>query len=119
MTAILTSPPPAALPFDQDAEGLLTLQEASRLVPARFTGRGANNTTLWRWITKGIHLPGGARLRLEAVRVGGRWRTSHAAIRKFVAGLTQSFSGYYQGGKPAGCDGADAAGVADAATPAA
>jgi hypothetical protein len=41
-----------------------------------------------RWILKGAKAPDGSRVRLEAVRLGGRWFTSREAIQRFAAALT-------------------------------
>jgi hypothetical protein len=43
---------------------------------------------LWRWITEGVRLPDGSRVRLEAARLGGRWLTSEPALRRFLAAQT-------------------------------
>ena len=43
-------------------------------------------------MTKGSPTAGGAVVRLEAVRVGGRWLTSRAAVARFVAALTAAAS---------------------------
>jgi hypothetical protein len=40
--------------------------------------------TVNRWITRGIVLKNGQRLKLEACRVGGRWLTSTEALFRFI-----------------------------------
>jgi hypothetical protein len=41
-----------------------------------------------RWITTGIPGPDGERVRLEGVRVGGRWLTSEEALARWAESLT-------------------------------
>ena len=43
--------------------------------------------TLHRWRTRGVR-----GVRLEAVRVGGRWHTSQAAIERFIIATTNAVS---------------------------
>ena len=67
------------LPIDLNSETLLTLTSASR----RFRlDRPVNPSTVWRWVKKGVRLPDGRRLKLEAIRLGGRWWTSLEAIER-------------------------------------
>lgn len=46
--------------------------------------------TVARWLTAGVTRPGSGRrrVRLEAVRVGGTWRTNKAAVDAFLDRLT-------------------------------
>jgi hypothetical protein len=53
----------------------------------------AHEATARRLILNGVLLPGGGRLKLEAVRIGGRWKTSKQAIERFVASLTAARQG--------------------------
>lgn len=39
----------------------------------------------WRWATKGVALPGGQVVKLEVLRLAGRYLTSWAAFERFVA----------------------------------
>jgi hypothetical protein len=54
-------------------------------------------STIVRWITKGVKVKGEggkARIvRLEAVRLGGRWLTDDEALARFAERLTPTFSG--------------------------
>jgi excisionase family DNA binding protein len=62
--------------IDLATERLLTLEQAGeRLMVSK--------ATLYRWITQGSR-----GIRLEAVRVGGRWRTSEEALQRFGDYLT-------------------------------
>jgi hypothetical protein len=69
-------------------ESVLSLAAAARRFPAGRRGRPVHPATLTRWILAGVRRPGGRRVRLEAVRLGGRWVTSREAIGRFVAALT-------------------------------
>src|SRR5262245_42187739 len=65
----------------------------------RLFGRGRGGaytaaTTVMRRATKGVLLPDGTVLRLEAVKLGlnGRWITSEEAVQRFVDRLAVAFS---------------------------
>lgn len=45
---------------------------------------GVTPMTIWRWTVNGVALPDGTRVRLAACRLGTRWRTTEAALRRFV-----------------------------------
>src|SRR5947208_15924617 len=78
---------PPVLAEIQSGEGL-SLSAAGRLFPGHRGGRSVDPSTVFRWVTKGTRTPGGQLVKLEAVRVGGRWLTSHGAVARFVAALT-------------------------------
>jgi hypothetical protein len=79
------SPTPA---IDIAAETLITLPSAARRLPPFRNGRPVSASTIWRWITVGINRAGGYVVRLEAVRLGGRWLTSVEALTRFAMALT-------------------------------
>lgn len=58
-----------------DGKKLLTLTEAFRPLPSP-----PSPATIWRWRTRGSN---GAKL--DCVRIGKRWYTSHEAVARFVA----------------------------------
>jgi hypothetical protein len=60
------------------------LGQATRLFPPYRKNRPVNTSTVFRWITEGVKLPDGTHLKLEAARVGGRYRTSAQAIERFI-----------------------------------
>jgi hypothetical protein len=62
---------------------------ANRIPPSR-GGRPVSPSTLTRWITHGVAGPSGRRVYLEAVRAGGRWVSTEAALARFLALLTPS-----------------------------
>jgi hypothetical protein len=69
-------------------EELLSLAQAARRLPP---GRGERPVSLGcvlRWVLEGAPGPDGQRVRLEAVRVGGRWITSVEALARFAERLT-------------------------------
>jgi hypothetical protein len=74
--------------LDLTTETPLCLAAAARLVPPARSGRRCHLSTILRWITRGARGPSGERVRLEAVRLGGRWLTSREALRRFVELLT-------------------------------
>jgi hypothetical protein len=86
------SPIADSLPLDVRAEiirdGGLGLPQIARRFPPYRQGRPVNPSTVWRWITEGVRLPDGTRVRLEAARVGGRWLTSAPALARFMAAQT-------------------------------
>lgn len=72
-----------------DGDGpLISLAAAARLLP----GRGANHPSpscMSRWIGRGVRGVDGQVHRLQAVRVGAYWRTTAAAVRRFVAATSR------------------------------
>lgn len=66
----------------------LSSAAAGRLFPGHRGGKSVDPSTTFRWITRGAAAPDGRRVKLEAVRVGGRWLTSRGAVARFVAALT-------------------------------
>ncbi len=73
---------------DLTQETLLSLAQAARLFPPARLGRPVNISTIWRWCRKGVKVDGVGIVRLECVRVSGRWLTSREAISRFVARQT-------------------------------
>jgi hypothetical protein len=65
------------------SEELISLaQAASRIPPYR--KRRTNPSTIFRWLTQGIKMPSGEMLRLEGIRLAGRWLTSSQALTRFL-----------------------------------
>lgn len=54
-------------------EPLLTISDVCRRIPAARGGRRLAPSTVTRWILSGCPNRAGVRVRLRAVRVGGRW----------------------------------------------
>src|SRR3712207_737163 len=74
--------------FDLTTESSIPLAAAAALVPPGRNGKKTHISTLLRWIRDGAKGPGGERVRLEAVRLGGRWLTTRGALQRFGEGLT-------------------------------
>lgn len=86
---------PAGVPTQQvlteiQAGDGLSLAAAGRLFPGHRGSKSVDPSTVFRWATKGTRTPGGQVVKLEAVRVGGRWLTSRGAVVRFVAALTDA-----------------------------
>src|SRR5262245_4038705 len=69
-------------------EKLLTLCEAAAKLPLGRGRRPVSFSCVLRWIIDGLPGPDGQKVRLEAVRVGGRWRTSEEALARWAERLT-------------------------------
>jgi hypothetical protein len=79
--------------IDLTCESTLSLAQAADLLPP---GRGGARPTLGcvlRWVLKGAKSPSGELVRLEAIRLGGRWLTSREALQRFAERLTPSLDG--------------------------
>jgi Protein of unknown function (DUF1580) len=63
---------------------LKTFREAAARLPRRRQGRPVHISTLHRWRAKGIR-----GIRLPALRVGGSWMTSSAALEWFFTQLSE------------------------------
>jgi hypothetical protein len=74
--------------IDLTAERPIPLAEAAEIVPPARSGKRTHFTTLLRWVLKGAKAPDGTLVRLEALRVGGRWMTSREALQRFALALT-------------------------------
>ncbi len=66
------------------AEGPLSLSEVAARLGAYRRGRPIHPATVTRWIITGVKLAGGATLRQEAVRMGGRTVTSWESVMRFL-----------------------------------
>jgi hypothetical protein len=60
------------------------LRRLARYAPSNEAGSGIHSATLHRWIMKGVKVPSGKRIRLEAARLGGKWVSTRAALRRFI-----------------------------------
>jgi hypothetical protein len=80
----MTTMPPTSLL----TETLISLIQAARKLPPGRNGSPVSLGCVIRWVTKGCPAPDGERIRLEAVRLGGRWLTSEQALARFAERLT-------------------------------
>jgi len=74
--------------IDLAIESSLTLSQAGRLLPPGRHGKTPSLGCLLRWVLDGCRSPSGEVVRLEALRVGGRWVTSREALQRFALALT-------------------------------
>jgi hypothetical protein len=79
--------------IDVTTETMLSLAQAARILPPGRKGRPTSLSCVLRWILTGIRLPSGGVVRLEAVRLGGRWLTSREALQRFATALTPRLEG--------------------------
>jgi Protein of unknown function (DUF1580) len=71
-------------------EQTMSFANAATILPPCRGGKPPHPSTIFRWASRGVIGPGGARIRLEAVRLGATWITSAEAIERFCAALTPS-----------------------------
>ena len=73
---------------DVGAETLISLADASRLLPARRAGKKPHVSCLYRWTTVGCR-----GVVLESVQIGGTRCTSREALERFFSALTAQAEG--------------------------
>jgi hypothetical protein len=78
---------------DLTQETMLSLAQAARRFPSSRLGRPVSPATIWRWCREGVKVRGVGIVRLECVRLSGRWITSVEAISRFVARQTPPIAG--------------------------
>lgn len=66
-------------------EGAVGVCEIARLAGKFRRGRPTHASTVTRWITVGVVVGGGRVLKLEGIRLNGRWVSSRAALVRFIA----------------------------------
>lgn len=64
--------------IDVFTERVVTLTEATRLLPRRRAGKKPHTSTLYRWATRGLR-----GVQLETVQVGGSTCTSQESLQRF------------------------------------
>jgi hypothetical protein len=74
-------------------ETVISLSAAAAMLPPGRRGRPVSISCVFRWITKGVRLPSGEVVYLEALRVGGRWLTSVEALQRFAERQTPATNG--------------------------
>ncbi len=74
--------------IDTTTETPIPLAEAAHLIPPARRGKKTHLSTLLRWILHGARGPAGAIVRLEGIRIGGRWMTTREALQRFAEALT-------------------------------
>jgi hypothetical protein len=79
--------------IDLTSETLISLSEAARLLPRGRRNRPVTLSCVLRWVLDGVRLPSGSAVRLQAVRMGGRWLTSKEALQRFADAQTPRLDG--------------------------
>jgi hypothetical protein len=74
--------------IDLNNEQLLSLSQAAKLLPPGRGNRPASLSCVLIWVLNGIKSPSGQIVRLEAIRLGGRWLTSRQALQRFAEAQT-------------------------------
>jgi hypothetical protein len=69
-------------------ETLVTIPQASALLPPDETGRRPHIATIYRWMLRGVK-----GVRLETCLVGGKRFTSHEALQRFSEAVTRAAQG--------------------------
>lgn len=70
------------------AETLVTIPQASALLPPDESGRRPHIATIYRWMLRGVK-----GVRLETCLVGGKRFTSHEALQRFSESVTRAAQG--------------------------
>jgi hypothetical protein len=85
--------------IDLATETTIPLSKVSKRFPhlGRDGGAGGGKrlcfSTVWRWVSKGVKGPGGRRVKLEALRLGGQLVTTEQALQRFAENLTPPAEG--------------------------
>ena len=74
------------------AERTLTTVGLAKRLAAHGGACAAHRQTINRWIRTGVRV-GGKRVKLDAIRLGGKWITSEEAFERFQAALTTRAGG--------------------------
>ena len=74
--------------IDTTTEKPIPLAQAAHLIPPARRGKKTHLSTLLRWILRGARGPSGEIVRLDAIRIGGRWMTSREVLQRFAEALT-------------------------------
>ena len=69
-------------------ETIINLSQVGNYLPPGRRGKRVSLSCALRWILNGVRLASGEVVRLEAVRVGGRWITSVEALERFATAQT-------------------------------
>src|SRR5262245_69457 len=77
--------------IDLATEKTFPLSHASKFLPSARRGRPVTLSCLLRWVFDGVKSPEGKRVRLEALRLGGKWVTSMEALQRFAECQTPVF----------------------------
>ena len=73
------------------SEPLVNLHAICRRVPEFRPGHPTSYSTVLRWVVRGVRGPNGDTIRLEAIKLSGRWVTSLPAFQRFMEHLAPRF----------------------------
>jgi hypothetical protein len=76
-------------------EKTISLSQLTRLLPPGRSNRPVTISCVLRWIMDGMKDHNGQIVRLEGIRVGGRWLTSIEALNRFADRLTPNLDGQH------------------------
>ena len=71
----------------------LGVAQVAKIWPSYRGDKATSPSLITRWITDGVETPSGGRVRLEAVRLSGRWVTTEGALKRFLAAQQQPANG--------------------------
>jgi Protein of unknown function (DUF1580) len=74
--------------IDIASEEVLSLAQAAKLLPPGRLGRPCAFPTILRWCLSGARSLDGRLVKLECLRLGGKWITSRQAIQRWAEALT-------------------------------
>jgi hypothetical protein len=78
-------PPNVQAPTNLLFETWASFGQAAAMFPPFRKGRPVSPSCVWRWHRHGVRLQDGRVVRLEAVRVAGRFLTTIEAVHRFIA----------------------------------
>ena len=71
----------------EDPEGFAAL---AKRIPSNRRQGPLTSQALWRWATRGVRRPDGQVVKLEVVRVAGRFLSSWSAVERFISAQNQT-----------------------------
>jgi hypothetical protein len=77
--------------IDLSTEQPLNLADLCAQVPPGRNGKRTHLSTLLRWILKGARAVDGSVVKLEGLRLGGRWVSTREALQRFAERLSLRF----------------------------
>jgi hypothetical protein len=93
------------VPISLASDSIITIRQATTILPQWYGGKPVHFSRVFRWITEGILAFDGERIKLDALRLGGRWITSEEALQRFVERLTPKAPKQRRPRKPAAAGG--------------
>ena len=74
--------------IDVFTEKVVSLKEATKILPSRVPGKKLNYATIYRWALRGCRCKDGLWVKLETVKLGGSLCTSKEALQRFFDRLS-------------------------------